>query len=63
MEIMILIDECRACPNLVFGDRHNSMYALKKNEQIEDVAAIFTWCPLPGTPLTKESNEKELRYG
>jgi hypothetical protein len=63
MEKMILIDEFTKCPNLYLVDRHNSLGALKKNEQIEDTVVIPTWCQLPSAPLTKESNEKELRYG
>ena len=63
MEKMILIIACLKCPHLYLVDRHNSLCALKKNEQIEDTAAIPTWCPLPSVPLKKESNEKELRYG
>ncbi len=63
MEKMILIDECTKCLNLYLVNRLNSLCALKKNEQIEDTGVIPTWCPLPSAPLTKESNEKELRYG
>ena len=60
---MILITECTKCPNLYLIDRHNSLCALKKNEQIRDAAVIPTWCPLPSGPLNKESTQKELRYG
>jgi len=58
---MILITECTKCPNLYLVDRHNSLCALKNNEQIKDTAAITTWCPLPSVPLKKESTRKELR--
>lgn len=63
MEKMILITECTNCPNLYLVDRHNSLCALKMNEQIKDMTVIPTWCPLPSAPLTKKSDEKELRYG
>jgi len=63
MEKMILITECTKCPNFYLVDRHNSLCALKKNQQIEDTTAIPTWCPLPSVPSIKESNEKQLGYG
>lgn len=63
MEKMILINKCTKCPHLYLMDRHNSLCALKKNEQIEDTAVIPTWCPLPSVPLKKESTQEELQYG
>jgi hypothetical protein len=63
MEKMILINECTKCPNLYLMDRHNSLCALKKNEQIKDTAVIPTWCPLPSSQLNKESTQEEMQYG